>query len=286
MKIDWHAVEGIKERAFKRGSARRARQAGMKVRHLAIDEVSYQKHNYTTVINDVDRGIVLAVLDGRDAEPLINWFKTQWIADFSELKSISMDMAPPYIKAVLEVFPNAHELICYDRFHVAQLFNRAVDTVRKRESAEYKKAGGENPLAGTKFEWLRNSGKADNRASRRREFMPLTRTDLQTAQAWELKERAAELWDYQQETAAVKAWNQLVWQLSHSRIGELKRLAGTVKDHLQGILNAIRLKTNNALAEARNSCIQRVKYMACGYRNKVRFIREILFQFGGLDLAF
>jgi transposase len=42
------------------------------------------------------------------------------------------------------------------------------------------------------------------------------------------------------------------------------------------------MKADNAVAEARNSAIQRIKHAACGYRNKDRFSREILFRFGGL----
>jgi transposase len=287
MGLNWHVVEGIKDRAFKRGSARQKRKPPPKVRHLAVDETSFQKHhNYSTIISDADSGIVLACLDGRDAASLKNFFQTQQVADFSQLESISMDMAPPFIKAARESFANAEALICYDRFHVAQLFSRAVDTVRRRESASFKNAKMDNPLVKTKFEWLRNNGKADNRKRKRRKFMPLTDLPLQTAKAWRLKEKAARLWDYLREGNAVKAWKNLLWRLSHSRIGELKKLATSVKEHLRGILNAIKLRVSNAAAEARNSCIQRVKYMACGYKDKARFNREILFQFGGLDFAF
>jgi len=286
LKLNWHVIEGIKERAFKRGAARQYRKPKTKVRHLGIDETSFRKHhNYSTIVSDADSGCVLASLDGRDAEMLKNWFATQQVADFSSLESITMDMAPPFIKAVREVFANADALICYDRFHVAQLFTRAVDVIRRKESSFFNRFHQENPLIKTKFEWLRNSGRTDNRARKRRAFMPLTQMPLKTAKAWKLKEQASKLWDFTYEYVAKKAWNKLLWKLSHSRISELERLAGSIKEHLRGILNAIKLKANNAAAEARNSCIQRVKYMACGYRNKARFNQEILFQFGGMDLA-
>jgi transposase len=285
--LHWHVVAGIKDRAFRRGNARQRRQAKPKVRNMAVDETSFRKHHdYVTIVSDADRGHVLAVLHGRDADVLTGWFETQRVADLSELRSISMDMAPPYIKAVRNFFPNADELICYDRFHVAQMFTKAVDAVRRREVTRLYRFGRPNPLVRTRFEWMRNNERTDNRASKRRKFMPLTRTDLQTAKAWRLKERAAGMWDYARESTAERAWNRLLWRLSHSRIAELKRLFKSVKEHLRGILNAIRLRATNAVAEARNSCIQRIRYAACGYRNKARFCREILFQFGGLDLSF
>ena len=47
------------------------------------------------------------------------------------------------------------------------------------------------------------------------------------------------------------------------------RVARTIRYHLVGILNAK---------------IQKVKRMACGYRNRARFHNAILFHLGGLDL--
>jgi len=283
--LEWHVVERIKKRALKRGMARQRQRPGRTVKNITIDETSFQKyHNYSTIITDVDRGTVLAVLPERDSETLLQWFKTQHVADFSRLKSISLDMAPPYIKAVKDYFQNADKLICYDRFHVAQLFNRAVDTVRRRESADYKR--GENPLAGTRFDWLRNSGKLDNRTARRKKFIELTKQPFKTAEAWRHKERASTLWDYRKGGVAKKAWRELLKGLSRSQLPELKKLRKTIGNHLAGILNAIKMRASNGIAEARNSCIQRIKRMACGFRDKARFGLEIIFQFGGLNMAF
>jgi len=57
-----------------------------------------------------------------------------------------------------------------------------------------------------------------------------------------------------------------------------------VKRHLEGIVNAVVLKATNALAESINHRIQRVKRMACGFRNTGRFQRAIYFHLAGLDL--
>ena len=61
-------------------------------------------------------------------------------------------------------------------------------------------------------------------------------------------------------------------------------VARMLERHLEGILNAIVLHATNALAEGINSRIQRIKRMACGFRNRERFRRAILFHLGGLDL--
>jgi transposase len=44
------------------------------------------------------------------------------------------------------------------------------------------------------------------------------------------------------------------------------------------------LRVTNARSENLNAGIQRIKRMACGFRNRARFRDAILFHLGGLDL--
>jgi transposase len=49
-------------------------------------------------------------------------------------------------------------------------------------------------------------------------------------------------------------------------------------------LHAVVLQSSNAEAESMNARIQRIKRMACGYRNRERFRRTILFHLARPDL--
>ncbi len=69
-----------------------------------------------------------------------------------------------------------------------------------------------------------------------------------------------------------------------SKLEPMVNAANMVKTHLDGILNAVVLRTTNAAAESMNARIQRIKRMACGYRNRARFRNAILFHLGGLKL--
>ena len=62
------------------------------------------------------------------------------------------------------------------------------------------------------------------------------------------------------------------------------KLSRMIKRYLWGIVNAITLKANNSMLEAKNGCIQKIKDMACGFRNRDRFKRAIMFHLGGLDM--
>jgi transposase len=281
-KLSWDEVDGIMQRAVQRGLSRRKLQV---VENMGIDETSYQKrHEYVTVILDKDRDCVIDVLNDRTAETLGKWFITQKTSDLRGLKSISMDMWDPYIKAVKDAILGAGGIIAFDRFHVSKHFNEALDKVRRREHNAFMKQAGESPLSKSRFQWLINSNRTDNRDSRRKEFLNLSRLNLETARAWRIKETANSLWDYVYMKVAGEAWKKLLWWISHSRIPEMIKVGLTVKKYFWGILNAIQHRVTNGMLEAKNNCIQRIKCMACGFRNRDRFRNAILFHLGKLDL--
>ena len=110
--------------------------------------------------------------------------------------------------------------------------------------------------------------------------------NLKTARAWRIKEMASQLWDFVYESVAEKRWKELLAWMSRSKLAPVIKAGRTIKSYFWGIMNAIRLKANNSMAESMNSGIQRIKRMACGFRNRERFRMAILFHFGGLDLSY
>jgi transposase len=281
-KLSWDEVDGIMQRAVQRGLSRRKCQV---VTNMGVDETSYQKrHEYVTVILDKDRDCVIDVLDDRKAETLETWLKTQETSDLSGLSSISMDMWDPYIKAFRAAIVDAEHKIAFDRFHVSNHFNLALDKVRRREHAAFMKEVGESPLSKSRFQWLTNSNRIDNRSSKRKAFMSLSQLNLKTAKAWRIKETANTLWGYVYMKVAEDAWKVLLRWISLCRIPEMIKVGLTIRRYFWGILNAIRLKATNGQLEAKNNSIQRIKRMACGFRNRDRFRNAILFHLGKLDL--
>ena len=141
-----------------------------------------------------------------------------------------------------------------------------IHDVRKQENTELSRKGNDS-LKGTKFAWLYNAKNIDGRS--RRWFHELLGKGLKTARAWSIKELAGSLWDYISPTWTEKAW---------------KKLSKTIKSHFHGIMNAVRLKADNADAESMNPRIERIKNRVCGFRNVQNFVNAIYFHLGGLDL--
>jgi transposase len=211
--ISWDEVDGIMHRAVKRGMARRKQT---KPQHIGIDETSFQKrHEYVTIILDKDTDSVIDVLEDRKAQTLKEWLETQQKSDFSTLTSISMDMWDPFINAVSSHFKNAAQIIAFDRFHVAQHFAKALNKVR---AAEHQFLGENSPLSRSKYQWLKNSGRLDNRNKERRDFLALSRMNLKTSRAWRIKEVASTLWTYSYLGAAERNWKALLSWISHCQL--------------------------------------------------------------------
>jgi transposase len=275
--VSWNAIDGIMQRAVKRGLARRKRTPS---RHIGVDETSFRKgHDYVTVVSDGKT--VLHVADERKQASLDAYYAGLSEAERVAIESVSMDMWPAFIKATREALPNADTKIAFDKFHVAQYLGDAVDKVRRVEHQALR-AQGRDDLVRSKYLWLRNP--VNMQRDQWRDFRSLRESSLKTARAWALKECAMGLWSYVSRTWAEKGWKAwLAWAV-RSRLAPVKKVAQTIKTHLWGILNAIILNANNGGAESINARIKLIKVRSRGFRNKQRFRNAIYFHLGGLDL--
>jgi len=279
LQLSWGQVERIMERAVRRGLARRADLAP---RRIGVDETSFQKrHEYVTVVTDLDSGVVLYVADDRTKESLEGFFEPLQPRELLDIEVVAMDMWNPYIAVVEANLHDAERKICFDKFHVAKHLGDAVDKVRRREQREML-VEGDRSLVGTKYTWLRNPETLPSQTTGF--FERMKRIAIRTARAWAIKEHAMCLWHYTSRAWARKAWRAWISWAQRSRLEPVRRVARMVRDHLEGILNAIVLRATNAAAESVNAKIQRVKRMACGFRNRERFRNAIYFHLGGLDL--
>jgi transposase len=278
MMISWDEAWGIMERAVRRGEARKE---AAPIEELAIDETSFQKrHEYVTVLVDRKRGVVVDILDDRKKATLKNWLQANK-NQLREVRSISMDMWEPFITAVQETIEGADTKICFDRFHVAGHFGKALDKVRATEHRELG-GSGDSPLTRTKHDWLRT--KANDEYKDKRAFLRLTRLNLKTARAWRIKEAANGLWSYSYRGVAERNWKALLCWIARCRLDSMIKVGKMVRAYLWGILNAIMLRVTNAIAESINATIQKIKARACGFRNRARFRTAILFHKGGLSM--
>ena len=277
--LSWNAMDGIMQRAVKRGLQRRKEK---ECKHIGVDEVSFQKrHEYVTVVSDQDENTVLYVADERKQTSLDGFYEGLSEEQKAGIESVSMDMWPAYINATMAHIPQAKGKIAFDRFHVAKGLNEAVDQVRCGEHKAM--LGMDDPrLKGSKYLWLRHMNHMTRK--QRRDLESLRGVALKTARAWAIKEMASHLWHYVSRRWAEKGWKKLLGWMFRSRLKPMVKAAGTIRRHLWGIINAVVLKVSNSKAESMNSRIQKIKARSHGFRNRERFRNAIYFHLGGLDL--
>ena len=279
MKLSWNAVDGIMQRAVKRGLSRRE---ALSPTRISVDETAYRKgHDYITVVTDQVQGTVLHVADDRKTGSLAEFYALLSEEQKAGIESVCMDMWPAYIKATREALSDADSRIAFDRFHVAQYLGKAVDQVRKQEHRQLL-GQGDDRMKGSKYQWLRNRRNMSRR--QHLDFSVLRHSSLKTARAWAIKEFASQLWDYRSRIWAAKGWKRLLGWMARSRLKPMQQTGKTLRNHLWGILNAVILGVDNSHAESMNSRIKTVKVRARGFRNKQRFRNAIYFHLGGLNL--
>ena len=131
LKLSWNAIDGIMQRAVKRGMDRREPEAPTQI---GVDETSFRKrHDYVTIVSDQTQSRVLHVALDRKKKDLEDYFCNLSGEQKEAIESVSMDMWPAYINATLAHIPDAREKIAFDKFHVAKYLGEAVDKVRRQE---------------------------------------------------------------------------------------------------------------------------------------------------------
>ncbi|MFQ6540299.1 MULTISPECIES: ISL3 family transposase [Aphanothece] len=280
--VDWKTLDAIMQRAVDRGLDRRRAHP---VPVLCVDETSFQKrHEYVTIVSDGTTGAVLYVGDDRTEASLMAFYEALTPEQRASVGSVNMDMWVPYIEATSMGLEEGDRTICFDRFHVAQMLNKAVNDVRKQEHRAELREHGESALTGKRMSVLRNY--ADLTKSQQRDLQEVFAVAENTAMAWSIKEQAKLLWKYVSFHWAERAWNVWLEAAEQTALTPIIKVAQTVKNHLWGILNAVVFGVSNAMAESINSRIKMIKSRARGFRSRERFRRAILFYCGNLDMSF
>lgn len=276
--LSWGTIERIMQRAIERGLAFREE---VYTEHLLIDETSFKKgHDYVTILSN-NKGQVLGVSDGRSSESVHACIAQLPVGAMSQTKSVCMDMSNSYIKGIKEALPDAEKKIAFDHFHVAQKLTEVVDNVRRTEVRTLIKELRKNAYK-TRYLWLKNP---KNMTTQQQESITFLASHLQsTVQAWCFKEWARDIWKNSKIEEAADDWKQWLKQVKQTGLLFLETVAKTIEEKLWGILNAMRFKTSNALAEAINGKVRQLKVRAMGYRNKERFKQAIMFHFGQLEM--
>src|SRR3989440_3812169 len=206
---------------------------------IGVDEIQYAKgHKYLTLVYQIDLGVTRLLWVGR--ERTIESFQGFFTVIGDELASkivfVCSDMWEPYLKVIREKCSEALHIL--DRFHIVAKMNKALDEVRAGESRRIASEGRVPVLK--KSRWLLLKREENLKDDQRFRLRDLLRYNLKTVRAYLLKEAFQQLWDYNSPEWAAAFLDEWCRQVMRSRIEPMKKIARSLRQHRELILNYFR----------------------------------------------
>jgi transposase len=276
-RLNWKTVATVVEGAVLWGLAHRP----WKPLHLVgIDEVSRRKwQQYLTVVYDLERGRVVWVGKDRDEATVQRFFAWLGTRRAQAIRVVCCDMWRPYLAVLRTAIPRAS--VVFDRFHLTQHCNRAVDDVR-RQTWRQLEGHAKVEFKRTRFLWLTNPENL-TRAKRTR-LSGLLRLNSPIVRGYLLKEDLRRFWEYRYSAWAAGHLRQWLWRASHSRFAPFQKLATMIRAHLDGVLAWTRIRVTNGALEGMNNKVKGISHRAFGYRTTWAYIANIYHCCAGLPL--
>lgn len=250
--------------------------------NLSVDEVSYRKyHRYLTNVIDVDEKAVIWNAKGRKAEVLDKYYTDIGDVSCKRIRSVALDGARTYISSTNKYAVNA--TIVYDKFHIMQKINWAVDTTRKMELRKARKEENKEVIELTnchqRFILLKNRNNlTENQAGY---LGRLCEINEPIYKAMLLKESFLKVYDYKTPQEAQNYLEKWIEDALSSTVKAFEIIAKSFKDKLQYIINWFVKKISSAISEGINNKIKRLKRMAYGYKD-IDYFRLKIHQHCGL----
>jgi transposase len=241
------------------------------VRYLGIDEIHVgQKGRFYTIVIDLEDGRILWAKPGRGGAALRGFWRRLRLAK-AKIRAVATDMSAAYWSAVLEHLPDA--ALVFDKFHIIKLMNERLDDLRRQMVRE-----AEGPLKlrikGTRFLLLRNPENLQE------DQIPKLERALQLNEplllGWYLKEELRELWNQpsrQKMASFLKDWCQ---KADQTTIGQLMKMAKTLRTHASGILAYARHPITSGKLEGINNKIKTLTKRSYGFHDENFFILKLL----------
>lgn len=254
-------VRAIDLRTLERWNAARKRPA---LHQMGVDEIFLgKKTKFVTVVSNLESGEPLWFGLERKKETLDEFFRSQLNArQRQRIEAACVDMWEAYTTSIREWAP--HCAIIYDKFHIMQHANKAVDEVRRAEF--FRKGGRMRSLVKGK-RWLLLTRWVHLAPDKKQQLNVLFSLNRRVMKAYLLKESLERLWTYTYEGAMLRYLKSWTLQLRWQRLPAFEKLAHLLIDHLDGILNHCRVKVRFGVVEAINGNIKTLLRRGRGYKN-------------------
>lgn len=263
-RLDWKAVKEHHKR-YMEEQLRRAEAINPKA--IGIDEISVRKgHTYRIVVSDLERRrpIWFGGHD-RSVASMDQFWAYLGPKKAAKVGLCVMDMWPPFEMSATKNAPQA--AILYDKFHVIRKLSEALDDVRRYE---YRRVSGKERsyIKGQRYNLLSN--RENLSLNGQDSLAKLLAANKRLNTAYLLKEQFGRLWDYRQEAAARRFFENWKASLRWQRLRSFEKFAAMIERHWDGIAAYCRPENKVSLGfvEGLNNKIRVFQRKAYGLRDE------------------
>ncbi len=233
---------------------------------IGIDEFSLKKgHKYMAIVTHLRTGQILYAKEGKNKEAVLPFLK-KLHKKAPHLKVVAMDMSKSFAAAVKEAIPKVK--IVFDHFHVTALINDTLEEIRRKEQRYHTKKG-IKALKGSKYLLLKNYENLDQK--KRQSLKSLLAINADLSVVYVMKEQFRLFWQKNNQKEGARFLCRWILDAVNTGIKPLMRVAKTLLNHSDGLLNYFIYRISNGKIEGINNKIKTLKRQAYGYRDMKYF---------------
>lgn len=265
-----------------------------KVRWISVDEVYARRKStfknesrnakFFTVITDLDTRKVIWVSDSRDKEGLDEFFMLLGKEACKEIRVVAMDQHEAYRSSVAENCPNAE--VVWDRFHIMQSFNEAVNDTRKQLHDNLDNDDPIKPLTRGKYRFVFTKNKSSRSSKDQKHLESVFKMNADFFRLELIREHMAKFFESKAEEEAKEILDQMTYWIYECKFYFLKRWVDRFQSKWHVAKNYFKYRVTTAVSEGINNVIKAVKRQAFGFRNMNYFKLKIMQRCGYLNSKF
>ena len=254
---------------------------------IGVDEISWRKHHkYLTLVVDHDRGRVIWGAKGRDAKTLDAFFDELGPDRSAQLSAVSMDLGPAFLRSVRAEGHAPQAVVCADPFHLVKLVSEALDEVRRELWNQLRRLPDDRwakDFKGSRWALLKNP--EDLTDAQAAQLARIRRSGGGIARAYEMKEqfRAILAGDLTREEAD-ELLDRWCTRASRSRLAPFVKVAKTMRQRRDMILNAIEHGISNGRVEGFNTKVRLLIRRAYGFHSADAALALVMLAAGPIEL--
>lgn len=264
------------------------------VRRIAVDEVYARKKSkdpgesrnarFFTVITDLDSRKVIWVSESRDEKALEQFFILIGKEACKKIVVVATDQHDDYARAVKRYCSSA--TLVWDRFHIMQNFEKAVNETRMQLHEQFRRGSGMRDLTRGKYRFLFLK-KANRRTETEQRHIDQVVKDNELFLKLELiKERMITFFDQPNELQARYAFHDVGGWAIEAGFTPLKKWWFNLNSQWNQLANYFKHRVTTSVSEGINNVVKMLKRRAFGYRNMEYFRLKIMQVCGYLNSRF